>query len=102
MAFRPDFSPAGTTSGPPLAARAAGAVEAVIKAGAAQLIAEPWRVSRIIRGAESLSCEALRMEVARRRALPNAADFNLCLALAQLASALERPAFVASWRAWRG
>lgn len=84
-----------------LAARAAAAVEAIVETGAALLIDEPWRASRIVRDAESLSFEALRNEVARRRALPPPADFNRALALAQLARALNRQGFAAAWMRWR-
>lgn len=80
-----------------LAIRAAAAVEAIVETGAALLIDEPWRASRIIRDAESLSFEALRNEVARRRALPPPADFNRALALAQLSRALNLEAFAAAW-----
>jgi len=77
--------------------RAAAAVEAVVATGAALLVAEPWRASRIVRGAESMPLDALRAEVARRRALPPPADFNRALALAQLVRALDDEAFAAAW-----
>jgi hypothetical protein len=80
-----------------VALRAASAVEAIVEAGAGLLIAETWRVARIIRGADRLTFEDLAAEIARRRALPSPADFNRALALAQLARAVERPAFAASW-----
>jgi hypothetical protein len=80
-----------------LAAAAQKAVQATIQAGAAALIAEPWRVERIIRGAETMTFQELAREVARRRALPPPADFNRALALAQLARALQRPGFAACW-----
>ncbi len=95
MNFRLDHPLAAAESD--LAFGAAAAVEAIVETGAALLIAEPWRASRIVRGAESLSFEALRREVARRRALPPPADFNRALALAQLARALDREAFAAAW-----
>jgi hypothetical protein len=81
----------------PLASCAAAAVEAIIEAGAKQLIAEPWRVSRMIRGAEELTFDQLRTEIARRRALPPPADFNRALAVAQLIRALGQPAFAEAW-----
>src|SRR5581483_9877427 len=84
-----------------LAVRAAAAVEAIVETGAALLVAEPWRANRIVRGADGLSLEALRNEVARRRARPPPADFNRALALAQLARALDRDAFAAAWMRWR-
>jgi hypothetical protein len=93
MIFEADPSSAGARA---LASCAAAAVEAVIEAGAARLIAEPWRVSRIIRGADGLSLEQLRIAVRRRRALPYA-DFNRALAFAQLARALDQPSFAAAW-----
>ncbi|HLH51095.1 MAG TPA: hypothetical protein VKV96_17285, partial [Roseiarcus sp.] len=89
--------PALATAETDLAKRAAAAVEAIVETGAALLVAEPWRASRIVRGAESLSFEALRNEVARRQALPPPADFNRALALAQLARALDHEAFAAAW-----
>lgn len=80
-----------------LASSASAAVEAIIEAGAARLIAEPWRVNRIICGAERLTLEQLRTKLAWRRALPPPADFNRALALAQLARALDEPSFAATW-----
>jgi hypothetical protein len=78
-------------------AAAADAVEAVVEAGARLLIAEPWRVARIIRGADAMTYRELTAETARRRALPPPADFNRVLALAQLARALEAPPFAAAF-----
>jgi hypothetical protein len=96
------FEPVSSSAVPgELASRAAGAVEAVIEAGAARLIAEPWRVNRIIRGAEGLTLEQLRAKIAWRRALPPPADFNRALALAQLARALDEPSFAATWSSER-
>ena len=80
-----------------LASRATAAVEAVIEAGAALLIAEPWRVNRIIRGAEGLTLEQLRAKIAWRCAPPSPADFNRALALAQVARALDEPSFATMW-----
>jgi hypothetical protein len=84
-----------------LASRAAAAIEALIEAGAARLIAEPWRTNRIIRRAEGMTHDQLRTEVARRRALPPPTDFNRALALAQLARALDQPGFAAAWSSSR-
>jgi len=81
------------------AAEAAGAVEAIVDAGAKLLIAEPWRASRIVRGAGDMTFQELAAEAARRRALPMNADFNRALALAQLSRALKSPAFAASFAA---
>jgi hypothetical protein len=97
MAFPSNFLSVESESAP--SARAVSAIDAVVAAGAALLIAEPRRASRIIRGADRLTFDALAAEVARRRALPPAADFNRALALAQLVRALEQPAFAAAWPA---
>jgi hypothetical protein len=80
---------------------ASGAVEAVVRAGARLLAAEPWRVGRIIRGADALTLQELAAEVARRGRLPPAKDFNRALALKQLTRALQQPEFIAGWSAWR-
>jgi hypothetical protein len=72
-------------------------IETVIQAGATILAVEPWRIARIIRSADGMTFQELATEVSRRRALPPSADFNRILALAQLACALERPGFAASW-----
>jgi hypothetical protein len=74
------------------------AVEAALRTGAAILAAEPWRIGRIIRGADDLTLQELAGEVVRRRRLPPPADFNRVVALAQLARALEFPGFAARWR----
>ena len=79
---------------------AAGAIEAIVEAGARLLIAEPWRVARIIRGADAMTYRELTAEAARRRALPPPGDFNRALALAQLARALDAPSFAAAFAAW--
>jgi hypothetical protein len=97
MAFRSDFRPPTIVYERDLKARAVNAIEAVVTAGAALLIAEPWRASRIIRGADRLTFDELAAEVSRRRALPPAADFNRALALAQLVRAIDEPAFAAAW-----
>jgi hypothetical protein len=97
VAFLSDFSQPAPQFNGDFASRAAEGVEAVIEAGAALLVAQPWRVNRIIRGAESLSFDELAGEAARRRALPPSSDFNRALALAQLGRALKRPAFQEAW-----
>ena len=102
MAFRTDFpSTARTDPSPFLATRASRSIETIVEAGAALLIAEPWRVGRIVRGAESLTLTELRNEAARRRSFGAPADFNRSLAFAQLARALERQAFATAWTKWR-
>jgi hypothetical protein len=73
------------------------AIQAAIQAGAAILAVEPWRVARIIRGADGMTFQELASEASRRRALPPPADLNRALALAQLLCALERPGFAACW-----
>jgi hypothetical protein len=81
---------------------AAGAIGAVIEAGARNLIAEPWRVARIIRGADAMTFDELIAEVARRRGAAAVADLNRAIALAQLGRALESRCFRAAWAQWRG
>lgn len=98
-------TPIVSLSGPPVPlasaerydAAAASAIEAIIEIGARLLIAEPWRVARIIRGAHAMTYSELTAEAARRRALPPPSDFNRALALAQLARALEAPSFAAAF-----
>jgi hypothetical protein len=97
MAFRSEYPSPVANGERDLASLASNAVESAVRAGAALLLAEPWRVSRIIRGAEALTLEDLLAEVARRRRLPPAADFNRALALKQLARALDEPGFAAAW-----
>ena len=81
-------------------AAAAGAIEAIVAAGARLLIAEPWRIARIIRGADAMTYRELTAEAARRRVFPPPSDFNRALALAQLARTLEAPSFAAAFAAW--
>jgi hypothetical protein len=79
---------------------AANALAAIVDAGARALIAEPWRASRIIRGAQHLSIEELAAQAARRRrAAP--AVLNQAIALAQLSRALQSPLFRDAWTKWR-
>ena len=79
---------------------AANALAAIIDAGVQALIAEPWRVGRIIGGAQNLDIDALAARTARRRrATP--ADLNQAIALAQLKRALKSPLFGAAWADWR-
>ena len=89
--------PCSTPSYGLLSQLAAKAIDASVQAEAAILAVEPWRIARIIRGADGMTVQELAKEVSRRRALPPSADFNRILALAQLACALERPGFAASW-----
>lgn len=86
---------------PDFAAPAAAAIAAVIEAGARLFIAQPWRVARVLRGADAMSARELRACLARRRQAGAPADLNLALALAQLAHAAQAPAFAAAWAAWR-
>jgi hypothetical protein len=79
---------------------AANALAAIIEAGVQALIAEPWRVGRIIGGAQNLDMDALAARTARRRrAAP--ADLNQAIALAQLSRALQSPLFRNAWTNWR-
>jgi hypothetical protein len=79
---------------------AANALAATIDAGAQALIAEPWRVGRIIGGAQHLTIDELAARTARRRrAAP--ADLNQAIALAQLSRALKSPLFRDAWTNWR-
>ena len=82
-------------------APASNAVAAVIEAGARLFIAQPWRVARIVRGADAMTARELCAHVARRRRVGPPADLNLAIALAQLSLALQAPAFDAAWADWR-
>jgi hypothetical protein len=83
-----------------LAPIAADALAAIIDAGAEALMAEPWRASRIIGGAQHLDIDELAARTARRRrAAP--ADLNQAIALAQLSRALLSPLFRSAWTNWR-
>ena len=80
---------------------AACALDAVISLGANILVREPWRVARIVRGADGMTVCELRAYVARRRRAEQPADLNRVIALAQLSLALQAPAFAAAWADWR-
>jgi hypothetical protein len=82
-------------------APASSAVAAVIEAGARLFIAQPWRVARVVRGADAMTAPELCAHMARRRRAAPPADFNLAIALAQLSLALQAPAFAAAWADWR-
>jgi hypothetical protein len=86
----------------PDAAEGRAAIEAIVEAGARLLIDEPWRVGRIIRGADGMTLRQLADEATRRRALAPPTDFNRALALAQLNRALEAPRFALAWSERRG
>ena len=79
---------------------AAGALAAVIEAGAKILVAEPWRAGRIMPGAADMTFDELLSAFARRRAAP-LVDINRAIAFAQLARALESFRFRTAWDAWR-
>ena len=81
---------------------ASDAIGIVIDAGARILPAEPWRVIRIMRGADAMTIAELCAEVARRRRATPSSDLNRAIALAQLSRALESPDFLAAWAEWRG
>jgi hypothetical protein len=97
----PDPADADRSSGADaLAPIAASAIAAIIDAGVQALIAEPWRVGRIIGGAQHLTIDELDARTARRRrAAP--ADLNQAIALAQLSRALKSPLFRRAWISWR-
>jgi hypothetical protein len=80
--------------------RAAGALAAVVRSGARILEDEPWRIARIVRGADAMTIAELRAHVERRRRAGLPADHNLAIALAQLSLALEAPTFDEIWVAW--
>jgi hypothetical protein len=80
---------------------AAGALAAVVDAGAKILIAEPWRAARIMRGPGDMTFDELSSAFARRRRAPFA-DLNRGIAFAQLGRALASPCFRAAWDEWRG
>jgi hypothetical protein len=96
-----DLSPGGVAAERTYATRAAGSVAAVVEAGALILIAEPWRIARIVRAADDMTAEELAGEIARRRRLAPPADINRAIAFAQLALALKSPRFCMIWAAWR-
>jgi hypothetical protein len=79
---------------------AADALAAIVSAGARLLEREPWRVMRIVRGAESMSMAELVAEMARRRRIGPPADLNLAIATAQLNAALRAPQFALAWSQW--
>ncbi|WP_158815343.1 hypothetical protein [Methylocapsa sp. S129] len=83
------------------AALASDAVASIIEAGGRVLIAQPWRVARIVRGADAMTIDALASHMARRRRAGPPADLNLAIALAQLALAIASPRFRAAWAEWR-
>src|SRR5260370_34392779 len=94
------IDPDPLASDDPVMALAAGAVAAVIAAGAANLVAEPWRVARIIRGADDMTFDELASRFARRRRAAPFADLNRAIAFAQLGRALESAYFRAAWDEW--
>jgi hypothetical protein len=80
-------------------ALAAKALAAIVETGASILVAEPWRVARIIRGADDMSIHELAAQLARRRRAGPPADLNRAIALAQLALVLKSPGFCTMWAA---
>jgi hypothetical protein len=79
---------------------AADALTAIVRAGARVLEREPWRVMRIVRGADSMSMAQLGAELARRRRAGPPSDLNVAIALAQLHTALQTPEFALAWSQW--
>jgi hypothetical protein len=93
-------------SAPPAAAddlqrAACEAVAAIVEAGARSLTAQPWRVRRVIGGADTLSFDELAARVAQRGCAARPSDPNPAIALAQLNRALHSPSFRAAWADWR-
>jgi hypothetical protein len=86
---------------PNFTAPASDAVAAVIEAGARLFIAQPWRVARVVRGADAMTASELCAHMAQRRRGGPPADLNLAIAFAQLSRALQAPAFAATWADWR-
>jgi hypothetical protein len=98
--FRSTSPGGGARAGDPdFAAPASGALAAVIEAGARLFITEPWRVARIVRGADAMTVGELCAHVERRRRAGPPTDLNLAIALAQLSLALEAPTFDEIWGA---
>jgi hypothetical protein len=98
---QPSFAADRPVFAPNFAAPASSAVAAVIEAGARLFIAQPWRVARVVRGADAMTVAELCAQMARRRRSGPPADLNLAIALAQLSLALQAPAFAAAWADWR-
>ena len=92
---------AGSVADQNLAAPAFSALVAIIEAGGEILIAQPWRVARIIRKADVMTIDEVASHVARRRRAGPLADLNTAIALAQLSHALKSPRFRAAWVDWR-
>jgi hypothetical protein len=77
------------------------AVAAIVDAGAQALIAQPWRVARIIRGAKEMTLGEVAAQAERRGRGGPLIDLNRVIALAQLSAALKSPRFHAAWMDWR-
>jgi hypothetical protein len=96
----------GSATGEPVAdlpavALAADKIAAIIEAGVRTLVAEPWRVARIVRAADEMTIDELAAQMARRRRAAPPADLNRAIALAQLSRALNSPQFRAAWAKFR-
>jgi hypothetical protein len=83
------------------AAAAARSIATLVEAGARILAEEPWRVSRILPGADGMTIEELVGQVARRCRAGAPADLNRAIALAQLRVALQSAQFPSVWARWR-
>ena len=84
------------------AATATGSLAEIVEAGARILIGEPWRVSRIVPGADAMTIDDLVAQVARRCSAGAPADIDRAIALAQLHAALRSSRFHSAWAHWRG
>ena len=84
-----------------VAALASDAVTAVIETGAKILLAQPWRVARIVRGADEMTIDELTAHLRRRGRGGPPADLNLAIAVAQLSLALKSQRFQAVWASRR-
>jgi hypothetical protein len=102
MSIRINSPDSGQTAGEddlgPIASRA---IAAIVEEGAGILAAQPWRVGRIIGGAEAMTIDELAARIVSRGVAGAPADFNRALALAQLGLALKSPRFRAAWADWR-
>jgi hypothetical protein len=83
------------------AAAAASSLAAVVEAGVKILIEQPWRVARIVPGADRMTIDGLVGHIARRGRADAAAEFDRSIALAQLHAALKSRRFHLAWARWR-
>jgi|HubBroStandDraft_3_1064219.scaffolds.fasta_scaffold135569_2 hypothetical protein len=81
-------------------AAATDSIEAIIAAGAALLVREPWRADRIIRGAQYMTSRELELTCNRFLA-HRPGDLNRTLALLQLRRATDSPLWGPAWAAYK-